>query len=756
LTLLAGLLPAPDARAASKSIEVENVRVGFQERFKVGTWTPMWIQLRGGIEPFSGVMEVIANDENDTPTTIRQVVQVGAGASQRVTAYVRTGSNDSDFATLRFIDDKTGKRVTGDVVIGNLLQGANARAPIPLTQDDYQILALGRPSGVESIPTLAGFNASKSTAAAGGRAIEVAVARLSTIDDLLPGRWYGYEAADVVVVDTNDKEMLATLASGRGEALRGWVERGGHLVVAVSSNWQAVNDSILGPMLPAKLNGQTQVTPFDSLESFTGASTHQAAFENTSTRVAKFEDVEARGGRVIASTLSTPLVVRGPYGFGRVTLVGMDVDAQPFIGWPDRALFWVKTLDLRSPATGADTQQKQQQRFFQTGVNDLATSLRNALEQFQGVTLIPFGWVAGFIVLYILMIGPGDYFFLKKVLKRMELTWITFPTIVVTVSLLAYYAAYLVKGTDLRVNKVDVLDLDLESGRARGTTWANVFSPRNHDYNVTFAPLPLEKDVPTDSKDPKAAPPAPVPGTEVMTTWFAAPEAALRGTGRRGGGGMGFGGGGYSYAPLGKAEELEDVRIGIWSTKCFTGRWFGPGPAANTIVETDIQSVGGDRLAGKITNKLPYPLLDTMVIYGKQVYYRVGTIAPGASIEVASQLDRTLSSELSDQENRNAYLRNLYYNGNDNRINRDKLMRAILFHDSDLTDDAVPSRTLHELDLTGQLALGRPMLVARVDRPAAQLVLRDNDAEAKTDQTTLIRLILPLSSKGEAKPSKPK
>jgi hypothetical protein len=106
LTLLAGLLPAPDARAASKSIEVENVRVGFQERFKVGTWTPMWIQLRGGIEPFSGVMEVIANDENDTPTTIRQVVQVGAGASQRVTAYVRTGSNDSDFATLRFIDDK--------------------------------------------------------------------------------------------------------------------------------------------------------------------------------------------------------------------------------------------------------------------------------------------------------------------------------------------------------------------------------------------------------------------------------------------------------------------------------------------------------------------------------------------------------------------------------------------------------------------------------------------------------------------------
>ena len=90
-----------------------------------------------------------------------------------------------------------------------------------------------------------------------------------------------------------------------------------------------------------------------------------------------------------------------------------------------------------------------------TAVSDLSSQLRVALEQFPGVKLIPFGWVAFFIFLYILLIGPGDYFFLKKVLKRMELTWITFPTIVITVSLVAYYAAYVLKGNDLLVNKVD-------------------------------------------------------------------------------------------------------------------------------------------------------------------------------------------------------------------------------------------------------------------------------------------------------------
>ena len=109
-------------------------------------------------------------------------------------------------------------------------------------------------------------------------------------------------------------------------------------------------------------------------------------------------------------------------------------------------------------------------RFYQSGVSDLSSQLRLGLEQFPGVKLIPFGWVAFFIFLYILLIGPGDYLFLKKVLKRMELTWITFPTIVVTVSLLAYFAAYRLKGNDLLVNKVDVIDVDQAAGLVRGRT----------------------------------------------------------------------------------------------------------------------------------------------------------------------------------------------------------------------------------------------------------------------------------------------
>src|SRR5207245_2381881 len=123
---------------------------------------------------------------------------------------------------------------------------------------------------------------------------------------------------------------------------------------------------------------------------------------------------------------------------------------------------------------------------------------------------------AFFIFLYILLIGPGDYLFLKRVLKRMELTWITFPTIVVTVSLLAYYAAYVVKGKELRVNKVDVVDIDQTTGLARGSVWMNLFSLSS---------------------------------------------------------------GGYAYEPFAAAERLDGVRVPIWSTKCLTARWIGPSAA---------------------------------------------------------------------------------------------------------------------------------------------------------------------------------
>ena len=90
------------------------MRVGFDasfstlkssNSFKIGTWTPVWVQLRGGSEAWSGLMELSVADDDGTPTAYQMPVAVGANQSERFTAYARPGSRQPEF-TIRLLDAK--------------------------------------------------------------------------------------------------------------------------------------------------------------------------------------------------------------------------------------------------------------------------------------------------------------------------------------------------------------------------------------------------------------------------------------------------------------------------------------------------------------------------------------------------------------------------------------------------------------------------------------------------------------------------
>jgi hypothetical protein len=228
-----------------------------------------------------------------------------------------------------------------------------------------------------------------------------------------------------------------------------------------------------------------------------------------------------------------------------------------------------------------------------------------------------------------------------------------------------------------------------------------------------------------------------------VTTWFSVPEAQFGGIGgssRH----FGFVGSGYSYQPAGTLEALENVRIPIWSTKTITAQWFG---RSGAMVEADLHPVGTDRVAGTVTNRQVYPLTDAILAFGRQVYL-LGTIAPGATIRVELSSDRTLPGHLGSKVPN--YMAGQQPGTRDRKINRGDLMLALMFHGSESTRTSEPTlgnATLQDLDLTGQLALDRPMLVARIDRPGARLVLENAPSPPKIDQTTLLRVILPLKKK---------
>ncbi len=74
------------------------------------------------------------------------------------------------------------------------------------------------------------------------------------------------------------------------------------------------------------------------------------------------------------------------------------------------------------------------------------------------------------------------------------------------------------------------------------------------------------------------------------------------------------------------------------------------------MLDVDLVPVGTDRLAGTVTNRLSFPLKNAVIAFGKQIYYKVGTIEPGATVEVDATPDRSLGGYLQDDASPHSFM----------------------------------------------------------------------------------------------------
>jgi hypothetical protein len=302
-----------------------------------------------------------------------------------------------------------------------------------------------------------------------------------------------------------------------------------------------------------------------------------------------------------------------------VRLVAFDLDTPPFSTWgpQGQTAFWRALLARFAPVMSRPNPNKQ--GFGSREIQELADEMKRGRETFESVPVISFGWVALFILFYILLVGPLDYFILKKVFKRLELTWVTFPAVVLTVSVAAYFTAYALKGDDLRVNKVDLVEFDLHSPRqAYGTSWFTLFSPRIQSYTIGVEPLAPAWTGPAPGGAPAwSGTVATMEGSEPLV------RTGSQGLFRRA----------YEYAP--EAAGLERVPIPVWATRTFTATWRAPLSADQPPIEADLRRARLDRevLSGKIVNRLPVELQNVSLLYRGKAY-SLGTLVPGEGRQV--------------------------------------------------------------------------------------------------------------------------
>lgn len=584
---------------------LDRIHVGFGERYLVGSWTPVRLEMTGGEKEISAIAKFSFLDSDGVATRISSApFSLPAKASTQVETLVRVGRLDAPMQ-VTLIDIRAQKKIAD-------------RTFITSRDIDNGGIAAGEPATtrfiVEVSPTSLGVSAVEASKSSEMWYTQNVVGRVTDLADL-PRTALAYESVDTVLVSTSDRKAWSAIAADdpRAAALVEWVEQGGRMILYCGANADLLLGSggPLASLAPGEFTGSVTLDDLRALESYVGGNEPLARRGRLRTAIPSFAtvggDVELELG---GPSNELPVVIRTRHGLGQVVFIGLDIDAPPLSNWKSRTQLVEKHLAFASTETNTDTN-----NYYYSGPSDLAMMLQSELDQqleFSGIRTPPFMAIVGLVVLYILLIGPGDYFLVKHVLKKMELTWITFPAIVVVTCVAAYWYANYLKGDTLRINQVEIVDVDNTTGRTRGAMWTHLFSPSPSRYRLT-----LDAKTPDGTADRV---------DQSSVAWLGKTESGLGGMSNEAG--MLMGTPVYEWSP--NRQLLDGMPIEVWSTKTFITRW---NSATTAQLESDLQRTDNDLVTGTINNPTSLELLDCKLVYGDWAW-RLGDLPPGGSMEV--------------------------------------------------------------------------------------------------------------------------
>jgi hypothetical protein len=597
-------------RAQTTAPEILGVRVGFGGRYKVGYWAPVNVEVRGGAQSAALRLQLELPDGEGEPTRLlyadaasvtagkdpqQRTFSVGAGQTSPISTVAKFGRLDGSLQATLF-DGET-QVASRKFETDEAPDGQGLRTPLLSTQE--LVVNLGPSAGVEPHRSESGRE---------GVVVDIA----ST--DELPSDWLGYDGVDWLVITTSKPEQFDDLDGHlRLLALEQWVRLGGRLILSVGSG----ADDVLAPnaplarFAPGKLRSTARLPSNAGIETYAG-SREPLTWAGSDQRppVTILENVrgsiEAYEG---AQPEDLPLVIRSPLGLGQVVFVAFDLDLLARSQWAGRRSFMTRLLE-RSGA--------QEGRRGRNQDHDLSATLRTGLDEFRGVKPVSFAIVAVLIGVYLLAIGPFDYYIVRKLLDKPELTWLTFPAYVAIFCGLAWGLAYRFKGDQLRMNQIDLIDVDLEGRLVRGTSWANLFSPRAESFDFDLQP-----------KTPVAGP---TNGAGAALSWLGAPGGGVGGMDARGGTGL------FSrpYEIWPGPGRLVDLPIQVWSSRGIIGRWSRELPAGPSSQLTETGSRASRLLLGiegTIDNPFDVPLEECVVLYGDFAYV-IGPLTAGQQVRI--------------------------------------------------------------------------------------------------------------------------
>lgn len=587
--LLALLAPLAPARAQLSDVLFDVDRgggfVGLGGFVRAGQWTGIRVTLANQSAELREVRVqwVLTDEDGDRVVTERRATLNPTRSDIHVWLYAcpptSTRPRDPGWR-IRVIDDDTGQPL-GD--------------PLPILLDDARFL---RPSET-AIGIMSSISLGLGPHANGAAAHEPI--RLATGLNLanLPDRWFGMASFNTLIWtdgngeggDPNDPAFT----DAQQQALREWVRRGGHLVIVLPAYGEPWSGSPLADLMPLGSDRMRRVEDLPPVSLGMTLSAERAPIAMTA-----FNTTGQSGVSVIErDRQDNPIVVAKRFGFGNVTLVGVDLAnrAVARMGLPNgKWTLWHDIFNWRSPAfteREIDAQVRQ---------NDMARpDLRHNSAQRIGQD-----WLPGIIdmtgtatpalllailifIAYWLAAGPGVFGALRAKGWHRH-TWLAFVAVVAAFTLVTWAGALLFKSHTVSVAHFSILDIDGNTGQMRSRGWMSIFIPE-----FGTAAVAIDPDHP-DQHNTLASPgivsqldAGRFPDQQTYTVPAANPNHApvpARATAKR-----------FVYDYAGR---LDDDRAGL------TEPWIAP---------TGTLGAANAWPDGELTHNLPAPIQDTVIIY---------------------------------------------------------------------------------------------------------------------------------------------
>lgn len=456
---------------------------GYDTTARAGAWYPVGVEIFNDGPGFNGIVELDAGQGPvriplELPTNTRKRFSVPLFNPSRNFLSV-DGRLFDDRGKLR--EEQAAKRVTvqgWEVPLLGALPGSFAGAPgfpeIPQQQAGWQphVARLQPELFPDSPVALEGLNSLYLNTA---RALELKEPQVRALQAWLHGGGQLVVAVDQPA-DVNATPWLRALMPASlegvaeaplGSALQDWVLHGDWDPQFAYKAVDLQSVEVLRSVGPRRRRESAGADPYRSL-------TPDAGVTGVPIPVLR---LRLRDGRVVLGAPEQPLIVEAPRGRGQVVLLAFNPEREPLKSWALRPWLFARLADVPASLLAAEERQLMGGR----GLD----SVFGAMIETRQVRKLPVGFLLLLLLAYLVVIGPFDQWWLKRI-NRPMLTWITFPVYVVLFSGLIYVIGYKLRAGVTEWNELHVVDVlpqgDGSKAALRGWSFGSLYSPANDTY----------------------------------------------------------------------------------------------------------------------------------------------------------------------------------------------------------------------------------------------------------------------------------